>query len=94
MHLFPKELILKTNNMIENKIIDIEAIKKYSEELLIYTRSYLTTKSITHYMFETIKNVKRIGKSGFSIYPGINYLKIQHYITLPKRVIKKIMGIK
>jgi hypothetical protein len=94
MHLFPKELILKTNNMIENKIIDIEEIKRYSEELLIYTRNYLTTKRIMQYMLEIIRSVKQIGKPCFSIYPGINYLKIQHYITLPKRIVKKIMGIK
>jgi len=61
MHLFPKELIKKAMNLpgvsygkIDHKKFDENAYYEVLQELLDYTKKYLTTRSIAQYMLDAM----------------------------------------
>jgi hypothetical protein len=82
MHLFPRKLIEETNRYFEQQLVDIETVSKYAQELLNYTRAYLTTESIAVYMLQAAAGVQKVGKHRFSIYPAItlyDYFRLIDY---------------
>lgn len=54
MHLFPKNIIVETNELIKTKKLNHAAFLYYNNLLYQYTKSYLTTKKIAQYVLSIL----------------------------------------
>ena len=85
MHLFPKELIIQSNNEFDTEIMELSKIKEISKKLLDHTENFLTTEKIVIYMINTVINSEKISSPTFSshfIYNLLSYKYIILYFVL------------
>jgi hypothetical protein len=96
---FPKELIIKANNLFtnwKNTSEDIINYKDISFKLLEHTKRHCSTSSNTKYFFDTIKNhvnnneIKNVLL--LTCHPGVNYTRETLWIGI-KRLIQSLGGV-
>lgn len=92
---FPKELIMKTNNLFsnwQNTEKDNNEYNKISTEMLEYTKNNCSSSANAKYFFDVLNKNKNLNKTSFknilliTCHPGVNYSRELLWIGIKRQI--------